>query len=87
MPMENIDSFFKSRSDWIDVGVVQNVDVDFEHSNSGAPGTDWDIVIRIDGSYADEQDAEVNAAIFRGRLAGIGLLRPKVVHLKDISHE
>lgn len=82
---ESIESFFRSRVDWIDVGVVENADVQFEHSNTGNPGTDYDVVIRIDGSYANRDDAEVIAAFFRGRLAGVGLLKPTVVHLEDLS--
>lgn len=79
---ESIDSFFKSRRDWIDVGVVERGAVDYSHEN---PSDGYDVVIRIDGAYREKRDAEFEAAFFRARLAGLGLLSPTVVALKDLS--
>lgn len=85
---ETISSLMQSRMRWLDVGVVENCAVGYAASpRVGEPGTDYDVVIRIDGSYANHDDAEVVAAFFRSRLAGVGLLAPEVVHLEDLTHE
>lgn len=85
--METIETLMRSRMDWIDVGVVENRHVDYEHSTTGAPGTDFDVVIRIDGAYASEEDAQVIAAFFRGRLAAVGLLKPRITFVKDLTDQ
>lgn len=74
---ETIETLMRSRSNWIDVGVVENRHVSFERSSYGGEGTDFDVVLRIDGAYAKREDAEMIAAFFRGRLAGVGLLGDK----------
>lgn len=80
---ETIQTFFLSRKPWIDVGVVENFAVNYEHSNYGVEGSDFDVVIRLDGSYPRRADAEFIANFFRGRLAGVGLLLPRSVQAEE----
>lgn len=63
MNPETIESFFRSRKDWLDVRIVETED-------------GFDVVLRIDGSYLEESDAIVEAAMFGQRLANLGLIEP-----------
>lgn len=67
MNPETIESFFRSRKDWLDVRIVETED-------------GFDVVLRIDGSYLEESDAIVEAAMFGQRLANLGLIEPAEIN-------
>lgn len=65
--IETVTTFFASRADWLKVGVMENDD-----------GDGYEVVLRIDGTYLEEMDAVVNAALFHQRLANLGLIREEM---------
>lgn len=81
MTMETADEFFDRRKDWLDVGVVRNSKVSYEHSNYGSMG--YDVVLRVDGSYMSKDDADAIADLFRQQLAHLMSSRP--VYVKDLT--
>jgi hypothetical protein len=85
MGPETIQSLMISRAAWLDVGVVENHSVEYARSNTGRPGRDYDVVIRLDGSYSSHDDALVVAAFFRARLGAVGLLKGSPAAVQDIS--
>lgn len=82
---ESIDSFFRSRFGWVEVGVVPRAAADYGslHASDG-----YDVVVRIDGAYLDERDALFNAGLFEQRLMNLGLVKRKVGHqVEDLTHD
>lgn len=70
---ETAETFLYSRTDWLDVRLQETAD------------GDWDVVLRLDGSYMEMADAAVVAALFRQRLVNLHLIPIKPVIVEDLT--